>query len=144
MACIHSSQPSESGFRFMFFRPPHVNPLGQPSLLMLPGLWPCSSSWETSPLVSTPRVNPHLLRAKLDQILGLTVTYLLQWGLPRWFSAKESACQCGGHKKCGFDPWVRQIPWIRKWQPLQYSCLKNSMDRGAWWAAVCGLPKSWT
>ena len=28
--------------------------------------------------------------------------------------------------------------------PLQYSCLKNPMDRGAWRAAVHGLAKSWT
>ena len=28
--------------------------------------------------------------------------------------------------------------------PLQYSCLENSMDRGAWWATVHGVAKSWT
>ena len=28
--------------------------------------------------------------------------------------------------------------------PLQYSCLENRMDRGAWWAAVHGVAKSWT
>ena len=28
--------------------------------------------------------------------------------------------------------------------PLQYSCLENSMDSGAWWAAVHGVTKSWT
>ncbi|CAI9162891.1 unnamed protein product [Rangifer tarandus platyrhynchus] len=28
--------------------------------------------------------------------------------------------------------------------PLQYSCLENSMDRGAWWATVHGIVKSWT
>ena len=28
--------------------------------------------------------------------------------------------------------------------PLQYSCLENAMDRGAWWAAVHGVAKSWT
>ena len=28
--------------------------------------------------------------------------------------------------------------------PLQYSCLENPMDRGAWWAAVLGVSKSWT
>ena len=28
--------------------------------------------------------------------------------------------------------------------PLQYSCLENPMDRGAWWAAVYGVTKSWT
>ena len=34
-------------------------------------------------------------------------------GLPRWFSGKESACQC---RRRRFDPWVRKIPWRRKWQ----------------------------
>ena len=28
--------------------------------------------------------------------------------------------------------------------PLQYSCLENPMGRGAWWAAVHGVAKSWT
>ena len=28
--------------------------------------------------------------------------------------------------------------------PLQYSCLENPMDRGAWWAAVHGVTTSWT
>ena len=28
--------------------------------------------------------------------------------------------------------------------PLQYSCLENLMDRGAWWATVHGISKSWT
>ena len=29
-------------------------------------------------------------------------------------------------------------------KPLQYSCLENPMDRGAWWAMVYGVVKSWT
>ena len=28
--------------------------------------------------------------------------------------------------------------------PLQYSCLENPRDRGAWWAAVYGVTRSWT
>ena len=28
--------------------------------------------------------------------------------------------------------------------PLQYSCLENPRDRGAWWAAVCGVAQSQT
>ena len=32
----------------------------------------------------------------------------------RWCNGKEFACQC---KRCRFDPWVRKIPWRRKWQP---------------------------
>ena len=37
--------------------------------------------------------------------------------LPRWFSGKESACQCRRHRRPRFNPWVRKIPWRRKWQP---------------------------
>ena len=44
----------------------------------------------------------------------------------------------------GFDPWVGKIPWRRKWQPLQYSCLENPMDRGASLATVRGVTESWT
>ena len=36
-------------------------------------------------------------------------------GFPRWHSGKESTCWL---KKCRFDPWVRKIPWWRKWQPI--------------------------
>ena len=39
------------------------------------------------------------------------------WGLPRWFNGKESACQCKRHRRLLLDPWVRKIPWRRKWQP---------------------------
>ena len=39
--------------------------------------------------------------------------YLL-FGLLRWLSGKESACKCWIHR---FNPWVRKIPWRRKWQP---------------------------
>ena len=35
-------------------------------------------------------------------------------GLPRWISGKESTCQW---KRLRFNPWVRKIPWRRKWQP---------------------------
>ena len=37
--------------------------------------------------------------------------------LPRWLSGKESTCQCRRCKRCGFNPWVRKVPWRRKQQP---------------------------
>ena len=40
------------------------------------------------------------------------------WGLPRWLRAKESICQCRRRRRHGFDPWVRKIPWSKKWQPI--------------------------
>ena len=46
------------------------------------------------------------------------------------------------------ETWVQslggKIPWRRKWQPIPYSCLENSMDRGAWWAMVHGVTNSRT
>ena len=41
---------------------------------------------------------------------------------------------------------LRAVSYIGEGQgnPLQYSCLENPMDRGAWWAAVHGVTKSWT
>ena len=36
--------------------------------------------------------------------------------IPGGTSGKEPACQCGRHKRRRFDPWVRKIPWRRKWQ----------------------------
>ena len=53
-------------------------------------------------------------------------------GFPGGASGKEPACRCGRHKRREFDPWAGKIPWSRKWQPTQYSCLGNPMDRGDW------------
>ena len=39
------------------------------------------------------------------------------------------------------SPWVRKIPGGGNGNPLQYSCLENPMDRGAWQARVCGVAK---
>ena len=47
-------------------------------------------------------------------------------------------------RRPGFDPWARKIPGEGNGNPLQYSCLENPMDRGAWWTTVQGVPKSWT
>jgi len=62
-------------------------------------------------------------------------------GFPGGTSGKKLGCKC---RRCSFDPWVRKIPWRRAGNPIQYSCLENPMDRGAWWATVYRLAKSWT
>ena len=41
---------------------------------------------------------------------------LAEGGFPGGASGKEFTCQCRRHKRCGFDPWVKKIPWRRKWQ----------------------------
>ena len=60
----------------------------------------------------------------------------------RWCGCKESACKCWRCKRHRSDSWVWKIPWMRTWQPLQYSCLRNIIDRGARWATVHGVTKS--
>ena len=61
--------------------------------------------------------------------------------LHRWLGVKEYACQCRRH---GFNPRIRKIPWRRIGNPLQYSCLENPMDRGAWRAIQSMGSGSWT
>ena len=40
-----------------------------------------------------------------------------------------------------FYPWVRKIPRGGNGNPLKYSCLENSMDRGTWWATIQNIAK---
>ena len=42
-------------------------------------------------------------------------------GFPGGVSGKEPDCQCRRHKRCGFDPCIRKVPWRRKWQPTPIS-----------------------
>ena len=42
----------------------------------------------------------------------------------------------------GSIPGLGRYPGVGNGNPLQYSCLKNSMDRGAWWATVYGVAES--
>ena len=55
-------------------------------------------------------------------------------GFPGGASGKELTCQYRRRKGRLFDPWVEKMPWRRHSNPLQYSCLENPMNRGAWWA----------
>ena len=70
--------------------------------------------------------------------------YHLSVGLLRWLSGKESAHQCRTCRRCLFDPWVGKISEGGNGNPFQYSCWNNPMDKGAWWATVYGVTKTWT
>ena len=58
--------------------------------------------------------------------------------LTRWLSGRESACQAGD---TGSIPGSGRSPGGRNSNPLQYSCLGNHMDRGAWRATVHEVTK---
>ena len=52
---------------------------------------------------------------------------------------KESACNAGD---TGSIPGSGRSPGEGNGNPRQYSCLENSMDRGAWWGPVHGVAKN--
>ena len=60
-------------------------------------------------------------------------------GFPGGSDVKESACNAGDP---GSIPGLGSSPGEGNGYPLQYSCLENAMDRGAWWATVHGVAES--
>ena len=68
---------------------------------------------------------------------------ILKYGqiFPSSSDDKESACNAGD---LGLIPGSGISPGEGKSYPLQYSGLEDSMDRGAWWAAVHGVTKCQT
>ena len=57
---------------------------------------------------------------------------MLSW----WLSDKESSCNAGDAGDAGSISGLGRSPGEGRGNPLQYSCLENPMDRGAWWAMV--------
>ena len=62
-------------------------------------------------------------------------------GFPSGSDGKESACSVGD---LGLIPELGRFPGEGNDYPLQFSCLKNSIDREAWWATVHGVAKRGT
>ena len=61
-----------------------------------------------------------------------------QFGFPGGSEVKASACNAGD---LGSISGLGRFPAEGNGNPLQYSCLENPMDRGAWWATVHGLQR---
>ena len=71
-----------------------------------------------------------LTNAALNTVMGLLC----------WLNGKESACNVGD---LGSIPGSGRSPGEGNGSPLQYSCMENPMDGGAWQATVHEVPKSW-
>ena len=59
-------------------------------------------------------------------------------GFPGGSDSKGSACNVGDPSSI---PGLRRLCQEGNGDPLQYSCLDNSLDRGAWWATIHGVSK---
>ena len=69
-------------------------------------------------------------------LIMMTTMY---WGFPGGSNGEESACNV---RDLGSIPGLGRSPGEGDGNPLQYSCLENPMDRGAWWATVHGVAKT--
>ena len=72
-------------------------------------------------------------------LCGRGCTSLRTVGFPGGSDSKESACDAGD---LGSIPGLGRSPGRENGNPLQYSCLGNPINRGAWWATVHGVTKS--
>ena len=85
----------------------------------------------------------HRKNSVRDKVINKKWIYLERntlYGLPRQHSGKEFAFKAGD---AGSVPGSGRSPGEGHGNPLQYSCLQNSMNRGAWWATVHGITKEW-
>ena len=57
---------------------------------------------------------------------------------------KNQPASAGDARDAGLIPGLGKSPGAGHGNPLQYSCLENPMDRGAWKATVHRVTKSWT
>ena len=63
----------------------------------------------------------------------------MAWGFPGGTVVKDFPANAGDTGDMGLIPGWGRYPGEGNSSPLQYSCLENSIDRGAWWATVHGL-----
>ena len=111
----------------------HGKNLSQTKYLMLNSyifLFPFSQPYHTTPKLLPSVKGPFSCTRTQEPLFPL--------GLPRW----NRPCQRGKHKRLGLDPWVRKIPGGRHGSPLQYSCLENPKDSGAWRATIHSVAKT--
>ena len=70
--------------------------------------------------------------------------YTLYMGFPGGAVVKNLPANAGDIRDASLIPGLGRFPGGGNGNQLQYSCLENPRDGGAWWAIVNGVAKSWT
>ena len=68
----------------------------------------------------------------------------ISWGFPGGAVVKNPPANAGDARDADSIPGSGRSPGGGNSNPLQYTCLKNSVDRGTWQATVHGVANSWT
>ena len=112
-----------------------------------PSGWTCSQNCQSHrpPDCCTVHVSRHV---QLSAIILLTSSEMnsdkqrIKCVFPT--GGKESACQCRRCKRRSFDPWVRKMPWRRKWQPTPVFLPSIAHAQGSLMGPVHGVLQSQT
>ena len=64
------------------------------------------------------------------------VSYIITWASQVALVVKNPPTNAGDRRDTGSIPGLGRSPGGEHGKPLQYSCLENPKDRGAWWATV--------
>ena len=100
---------------------------------------------ECAPTVQAPWFSPSDLLWVEQAGASAEPKYLSLWDSPGGTSGKEPACQRRlDIGDSGSLPGSGRSPGGKYGNPLQYSCLENPMDRGAWQAEIHTVAQSWT
>ena len=83
-----------------------------------------------------------LLMYKVYVYIIIIIYYALYWGFPHGFVVKNLPANAGDTRDLGSIPGPGRSPGGGNGSLLQYSCLRNPMYRGGWWAAVHGVAES--
>ena len=67
----------------------------------------------------------HRYRQSPSPLTPLSISHWFFLGFPSGANGKEFACQCRRPRRCGFNPWVEQMPGRGHGNPLRYSCQGN-------------------
>ena len=103
------------------------------------GALPKQASGKFCPIIVATKMYPSLDITIRKEFIIYICMYV--YGLPWWLSGKESVCSTGD---LGSIPGLGRSPGGGHGNPLRYSCLENSLDRGAWPATVHRVRQSQT
>ena len=88
-------------------------------------------------------LNPQFLTEK-QHLNGISVDFCGSKGASQVvLVVKNLSANAGDERDSSLIPGLGRSPGGEDGNLLQYSCLENPLDRGAWWAMVHGVTKSW-
>ena len=110
-----------------------------------------NSGFGITPCLTCPS-SPTTFQLQLEQICHFCQTHQLLFSCPVWgdwasqvvLVVKDPPANAGDERETGLIPGLKRSPEVANGNPLQNSCLDNSMDRGAWQATVYRVRHDWS